>query len=521
MLRELGVYGTIVGHSERRQYFGETDETVVRRIAAALEHGLQVIACVGETDAEREAGETEAVLRRQVGAIRDGIPETDDLVIAYEPVWAIGTGKTATPEIAQEAHAFVKSILDVPVLYGGSVKPDNAAELRGPAGRRRRARRRRLARSGIVRDDLPCSFPLVTLVILDGWGVAPPGPGQRRRARRHARVRRAPGALPAHAARGVGRGGRAAVRADGELRGRPPDDRLRAAALPGSDAREPRDRRRLARPRAPCSRRPSRRGRRVHLLGLVSQGGVHSHIDHLRALLDLAPDPTTPGSTPSPTAATSRRTPRSRTWRRCRSSASRPSSGRYYAMDRDNRVERTQKAMDALMQGEGHHAPNALQAVEASYEAGVTDEFIEPVVIDGTPRIEPGDTAIFFNFRPDRARQLSRALLAAGVDLTTMTRYAARHRLPRDLRGADGRGHARRGARRAPGSASCTRRRPRSTPTSRTSSTGASRSRGPARTGSSSRARATCRATTSSRRCRPRSWPTASARRSATVTASG
>ena len=94
---------------------------------AALEHGLHVIACVGETEAEREAGETEAVLRRQVG--RSPGRRTTSLVIAYEPVWAIGTGKTATPEIAQEAHAFVKSILDVPVLYGGSVKPDNAAEL--------------------------------------------------------------------------------------------------------------------------------------------------------------------------------------------------------------------------------------------------------------------------------------------------------------------------------------------------------------------------------------------------------
>ena len=129
MLRELGVYGTIVGHSERRQYFGETDESVVKRIAAAIEHGLHVIACVGETEAEREAGETRAVLSRQVGAIADGIPETDDLVIAYEPVWAIGTGKTATPEIAQEAHAFVKTLLGVPVLYGGSVKPENAREL--------------------------------------------------------------------------------------------------------------------------------------------------------------------------------------------------------------------------------------------------------------------------------------------------------------------------------------------------------------------------------------------------------
>ena len=129
MLRELGVYGSIVGHSERRQFFGESDETVVQRIAAALEHGLQVIACVGETESEREAGETEAVLARQVGAIDEGIAETEDLVIAYEPVWAIGTGKTATPEIAQEAHAFVKTILDVPVLYGGSVKPENAGEL--------------------------------------------------------------------------------------------------------------------------------------------------------------------------------------------------------------------------------------------------------------------------------------------------------------------------------------------------------------------------------------------------------
>jgi triosephosphate isomerase (TIM) len=125
MLRELGVYGTIVGHSERRQYFGETDATMARRAEAALEHGLYVIACIGETEREREAGETEAVLRRQVSVLE----EDDNLVIAYEPVWAIGTGKTATPEIAQEAHAFVKSLLDVPVLYGGSVTPGNAAEL--------------------------------------------------------------------------------------------------------------------------------------------------------------------------------------------------------------------------------------------------------------------------------------------------------------------------------------------------------------------------------------------------------
>jgi triosephosphate isomerase (TIM) len=125
MLLELGVKGTIVGHSERRQLFGETDESVRRRAEAALEAGLAVIACVGETEAEREAGETEAVLARQVPVL----PQHERLVIAYEPVWAIGTGKTASPEIAQEAHAFVKSLHPSRVLYGGSVNPENAASL--------------------------------------------------------------------------------------------------------------------------------------------------------------------------------------------------------------------------------------------------------------------------------------------------------------------------------------------------------------------------------------------------------
>lgn len=125
MLLELGVEGTIVGHSERRQLFGETDETVRQRCEGALEAGIAVIACVGETESEREAGETEAVLRRQVAAI----PRHDSLVIAYEPVWAIGTGKTATPELAQAAHETIKALHDTRVLYGGSVKPENAVEL--------------------------------------------------------------------------------------------------------------------------------------------------------------------------------------------------------------------------------------------------------------------------------------------------------------------------------------------------------------------------------------------------------
>jgi triosephosphate isomerase len=129
MLLELGVKGSIVGHSERRALFGETDETVARRSIAALEAGLNLIACVGESEEEREAGQTELVLRLQVESIRDAVGPHERLVIAYEPVWAIGTGKTATPEQAQEAHAFIKDLVDVPVLYGGSVKPENADEL--------------------------------------------------------------------------------------------------------------------------------------------------------------------------------------------------------------------------------------------------------------------------------------------------------------------------------------------------------------------------------------------------------
>jgi triosephosphate isomerase (TIM) len=131
MLIAAGAVGAIVGHSERRQYFGETDETTARRAEAALGAGLGVIACVGETLEEREAGRTEAVLRRQVEAIAAAVPAPpEELDIAYEPVWAIGTGRTATPETAQEAHAFIRGLYAVErILYGGSVKPENAEEL--------------------------------------------------------------------------------------------------------------------------------------------------------------------------------------------------------------------------------------------------------------------------------------------------------------------------------------------------------------------------------------------------------
>jgi len=141
MLTDLGVRWVIIGHSERRQYFGETDESVAQKARAALDAGLLPIVCVGETEAERDAGATESRLVRQ---LRDGLgalsaTDAPRLVIAYEPVWAIGTGRTATPETAQEACAFIRRTLDqvlgegageqVRILYGGSVKPDNVDDL--------------------------------------------------------------------------------------------------------------------------------------------------------------------------------------------------------------------------------------------------------------------------------------------------------------------------------------------------------------------------------------------------------
>jgi triosephosphate isomerase (TIM) len=140
MLQDLGVHGVILGHSERRQYFNETDEALARKVPAALGAGLEPILCVGENLMERERNEIEAVLTRQIHADLAEVPDArlSEVVIAYEPIWAIGTGQTATPELAQEAIALIRSLIEarsaegaeaIRILYGGSVKPDNAAEL--------------------------------------------------------------------------------------------------------------------------------------------------------------------------------------------------------------------------------------------------------------------------------------------------------------------------------------------------------------------------------------------------------
>jgi triosephosphate isomerase len=141
MLIDVGADGVLLGHSERRQYFGETDEALRAKLVAAHDAGLRVILAVGEREPEREAGETETVLRRQLEATvgRIGADQAAATTIAYEPVWAIGTGRTATPELAQEAHAFIRGLIRelhgdqaadaVRIQYGGSMKPENAAGL--------------------------------------------------------------------------------------------------------------------------------------------------------------------------------------------------------------------------------------------------------------------------------------------------------------------------------------------------------------------------------------------------------
>jgi 2,3-bisphosphoglycerate-independent phosphoglycerate mutase len=275
------------------------------------------------------------------------------------------------------------------------------------------------------------TVPLVTLVVLDGWGLAPPGPGNA------VELARTPVFDDLWARYPHGRLA-AAGPAVGLPEGQMGNSEVGHLTI-GSGRILYQDLVRVNRAIADGSffgdealvgafRRARERGGDVHLLGLVSYGGVHSHIDHLRALLDLAEregmrertwiHAFTDGRDVSPTAAAG-------------DLAELPADrvatvvGRYYAMDRDRRWERTDRALAAIVDGVGTPCGDPVAGIRASYEAGVTDEFVEPLVLTGRPRLRPvTDAAIFFNFRPDRGRQLSERLLAAGTDLTTMTRYA-------------------------------------------------------------------------------------------------
>ena len=268
---------------------------------------------------------------------------------------------------------------------------------------------------------MPGRVPLVALVILDGWGCAPPGPGNAVELAATPNFDRLWSTYP-----------HSTLAASGESVGLPPGQMGNSEVghlTIGSGRILFQDLMRVNKAVADGSlfesavlRDAFARGERVHLLGLVSHGGVHSHIDHLQALLRFAPEKTwihafTDGRDVSPHSAVHDLSllPTERIATVC---------GRYYAMDRDRRWERTERAFKAIVNGEGEQAADPIEAVRTSYERGITDEFIEPVVLVGRPRLDPArDSAIFFNFRPDRARQLTQKLLDAGVDITTMTRY--------------------------------------------------------------------------------------------------
>ena len=265
------------------------------------------------------------------------------------------------------------------------------------------------------------TYPLVVLVILDGWGCAPAGPGNAISLARTPVFDRLFAEFP-----------HTTLKASGEAVGLPPGQMGNSEVghlTIGSGRILFQDLMRVNKAvetgelfENAALRSAFERGENVHLLGLVSHGGVHSHIDHVKALLEFAPEKTwihafTDGRDVSPHSAV-------------HDLAELPVdriatvAGRYYGMDRDKRWDRTERAIDAIVHGRGEHASDPIAAVQASYDRDVTDEFIEPVVIDGRPRLDPErDTAIFFNFRPDRGRQLSEKLRELGVDLTTMTRY--------------------------------------------------------------------------------------------------
>jgi 2,3-bisphosphoglycerate-independent phosphoglycerate mutase len=277
--------------------------------------------------------------------------------------------------------------------------------------------------------DGSTTFPLVALVILDGWGIAPPGPGNA--------IELAD--TPVFDALWT-RYPHATLEASGEAVGLPAGQMGNSEVghlTIGSGRIPDQDFQRVNRSIADGSffenaalvgafERAKQRGTNVHLLGLVSYGGVHSHIEHLRALLELAARQGmeertfihvfTDGRDVSPHAA-------------LQDLAELPQdkiasvAGRYYAMDRDKRWERTERAYAAIVSGRPVWGQTPTVAVQASYDRDITDEFIEPVAIEDRPRLGQGDAAIFFNFRPDRARQLAIKLLEAEFDLTTMTRY--------------------------------------------------------------------------------------------------
>ena len=427
MLKDLGVKYVIIGHSERRQYFGETDFTVNKKVLAALEAGLHPIICVGESLEQRELGITMELIALQVKSALAGVPaeKLRKCVIAYEPIWAIGTGKTATAEQAAEVCTSIRTTMrqlygarvarSVTIQYGGSMNARQRRRAAGPARCRRRPHRRRVPEARRLR----------------GASSTPPTRTKRHRPdRRYRAMNNGQPDYPDHHGR---------LRPDGPrprqcrqpAPKRPSLDRLFAEyahttlSASGLDVGLPdgqmgnsevghtnigagrvvfQDLPRISRAiddgsffenAAYCKAMDDclEKGSSLHLYGLLSDGGVHSHIQHLYALLQMARSKGldqgvcpllswTAGTCPPPAARAS--------WPSCQDKCRdlgvgkiATVMGRYYAMDRDNRWERVQMAYDAMVYGEGVQQPRpGGRRGSSPMTTDVTDEFVEPVVCD-------------------------------------------------------------------------------------------------------------------------------------------
>ena len=453
MLKDLGVKYVIIGHSERRQYFGETDLTVNRKVLSALEAGLHPIICVGETLEQRELGITMELIALQVKSALAGVPaeKLRKCVIAYEPVWAIGTGKTATAEQAAEVCTFIRTTVrhlygariarSITIQYGGSMKPANAAELLaqpdidgGLIGGASLNPEDFIAIINAANQG--CAFPRrngmnktpTTLIIMDGFGIAPPAddnavtlaktPVLDKLFQEYAHTTLSASGLDVGLPAGqmgnseVGHtnigGGRVVFQ---DL------PRISRAIEDGSFFKNEAYNQAMDN----CLEK----GTSLHLCGLLSDGGVHSHIEHLFALLQMAKDKGLTkvyvhcfldGRDVSPTSGKGFVQALADKCAQLGIGKIATVMGRYYAMDRDKRWERVQMAYDAMVYGEGRRSDDPVAAVAESYANNITDEFMEPVVVDGDGTISDNDSIIFFNYRPDRAREITRAIVDPDFD---------------------------------------------------------------------------------------------------------
>ncbi len=447
MLKEVGCSYVILGHSERRQYFGESDQLINRKVQAALKAGLTPIVCVGETLEERKNGITGKIIEKQLGgSLADlGPPELSRIVVAYEPVWAIGTGLTAEAKDAQQVNGLIRGFLiqnagpeiaqKIRILYGGSVKPDNIAGLMAQpdvdgalvGGASLQVN----AFSSIIRNcykNASNKGTPLALVILDGWGLSKKTRGNAIASARTPNLDRLFKEFPF-----------TALSASGEDVGLPEGQmgnsevghlNIGAGRVVYQDFtrinKEIREgtfytnKKLLA-----AIEHVKKNNSTLHLMGLLSDGGVHSHIKHLFALLDLAKSNSLQkvrvhcfldGRDVPPDNALEYIQQLEDKFSAINIGKIATVMGRYYAMDRDHRWDRIKNAYDAMVLGEGLSASSASQAIKDSYRRNETDEFVRPTVIINSEdqnlnMVKDGDSVIIYNFRPDRARQITHAFV--------------------------------------------------------------------------------------------------------------